>query len=74
MESALAIQDARAPRRRTRELECALHGLVKLLDTFSVLERAFKFQATDASALSNIKLHVVLSQPTILLLARIRRD
>src|SRR5271165_5336992 len=46
--------------------ECALYRLVKLLDTFSVLERAFQLQATNASALSNLKIHVVaLSQPPI---------
>jgi len=38
--------------------KCALDRLVKLLDTFSVLERTLQFQATNVSALSNIEIHV----------------
>jgi hypothetical protein len=59
--------------------ERAFNRLVKLLDTFSVLERSLQFQATDVTALSNVQIHVFLSQPRIfftpkMLLASLRPD
>jgi hypothetical protein len=51
--------------------ECGFDRFVKLLDTFSVLERSLQFQATDVTALSNVQVHVFLSQPRISLTARV---